>query len=160
MIKKPVALMLVLAMTLAIGMTAFAADDDGDTATDGIAGNTNGKWTAQDQPVVQTAKTAILYKELTVYNPEECDVNAPTITYTYAVTAGASDKEIYDAEANHATGASAHVFTKAGIVDGISVNDSGSATGEVTFTPADKLQASAAGVKATKKINIDFFIRR
>lgn len=156
MIKKLVALMLVLAMTLAIGMTAFAADNDGDTATDGIAGNTNGNWTAQDQPVVQTDKTAILYKELTVYNPADCDVNAPTITYTYTVTAGESGKEIYDAETNHKTGASAHVYTKEGIVAGISVNGSDSASGTVSFTPANTLQASDTGVKETKPINIDF----
>lgn len=158
MIKKMVALMLVLAMTLAMGMTALAADNDGDTATDGIAGNTNGKWTAQDQPVVQTDKTAILYKELTVYNPATCKVNEPTITYTYTVTAGASGKEIYDAETNHKTGASAHVYTKAGIVDGISVNGSGSATGTLEWAPdnTNQIDASADGEKITKEITINF----
>lgn len=152
--KKILSLVLAVMMIAVMGL-AFAADNDGDTKTDGIAGNTNGTWADKDTPVVQTASTAKLYKEITFYNPESVDVNAPTITYTYTVTAGESGKEIYDAEANHDTGASAHAYTKQGIVDGVKVNGT-AGSGTVSFTPADKYAASSAGTKQTKPINIDF----
>ena len=154
--KKISAIVLALVMVLVMVSTAFAADNDGDTRSDGIAGNTSGKWTAEDTPVVQTDKIAIIYKEIKAYNPVECTINAPTIGYSYTVTAGESGKEIYDNKANHNPAANAHAFTKAGIVNGISVNESGSATGTVSWSPSDPLSASSDGVKNTKTINIDF----
>ena len=157
MMKKIGAIVLALVMVLVMVSTAFAADNDGDTGSDGIAGNTSGKWTAEDTPVVQTDKIAIIYKEIKAYNPDDCTINAPTISYSYTVTAGDSGKEIYDNKANHDPAANAHAFTKAGIVNGISVNESGSATGTVSWSPSnDTLSASSEGVKNTKTINIDF----
>ena len=101
MMKKISALLLALVMVLAIGATAFASAT-GDTATDGIAGNdaSTGIWTGKDTPVAQ-GNTAIIYKEITAYNPETGEINAPTITYTYTITAGNANKDIYDDKQNH-----------------------------------------------------------
>lgn len=154
--KKIGALVLALVMVLAMGTVAFAADDDGNLSPDGIAGNTDGVWANQDTPVVQTASTVTIYKELTAYNPESVTVNAPTITYTYTVTAGEADKEIYDKETNHATGASAHAYTKAGILTGIKVNNASGTSGTIAWSPADPLSASSTGEKNTKELTIDF----
>jgi len=142
-------------MMIAVVGLAFAADDDGNVKGDGIAGNTDGVWATKDTPVVQTGKTVTLYKELTFYNPESVNVNAPTITYTYTVSAGPSGKDIYDNEGNHTTGTSAHTITKEGIVTGIKVNG-GNTSGTLTFTPAEDYAASATGVKQAKTISIDF----
>lgn len=154
--RKISALVLALAMVLSMSAVAFAADDDGKLSPDGIAGNTDGVWAAKDTPVVQTSAKVTLYKELKAYNPESVTINAPTITYTYTVTAGDANKEIFDNEANHANNASVHAYTKAGILTGIKVNDAASASGTIAWTPADTLNASITGEKNTKELTIDF----
>ncbi len=166
MIKKIGAAILALmfVFVLALDVSALAADNDGDLVTDGIAGNTDGVWENADTPVVQTDKTAILYKEIKAYNPDNSKVNAPTITYTYTVTPGSKDKDIYDDIENHESEVNAHVLTKQGITAGIKVNggdegDTTKATGTLSWSPSeedDQLSANNAGEKNTKQITIDF----
>ena len=152
-LKKIGSILMAAVMTMALSATAFAANNDGDIGGDGIAGN----WSSQDTPIVQSAGTVKLYKELTFYNPESVSVNAPSITYTYTVSSGSEGREIFDSESNHATGAAAHAITKAGILSGVNVNGSGEASGIVSFSPNDDpYAASVNGTKQTKPISIDF----
>ena len=152
-IKKIGALVLAVVMVMAMSATALAADAD--LSSDGIVGDfTNDAVTAQE-------KSVKLYKEITAYNPENSTINAPTITYTYTVTPGTANKEIYDVKTAHTLNTNVHAYTKAGITTGVTVNsgtagDSTSASGTVAWTPADQLTASSAGTKNTKPIVINF----
>ena len=152
--KKIGALVLVLVMMLAMSATAFADEDMINE------GGVIGEFTTADTPEVQD-KAVLLQKELTVYNPAEVTVNAPTITYTYALAAGTAGKEIYDSKSMHSPEANAHAFTKAGIVTGASVagsvDDGNTWTANtLVFTPAVQLDASAAGSKNAFPVKVDF----
>ena len=155
--KKISALVIAAVMMLSLGAIAFAADNDGSLVGDGIAGNTDGVWATQDTPVVQSAAKVSILKELKAYNPDDdTTISAPTISYPYTVTAGAAGKDIYDNEDNHATGASAHVLTKAGILIGLKINNVAGTTGTISWSPAETITASSAGYKNTKSLEIDF----
>lgn len=151
---------------IAVCATAWASGDAevGDTATDGIAGNTSGTWASPDTPVAQ-GNIVTIYKEITAYNPETCTINAPTITYSYSITAGDSGKDIYDAKANHNPNANAHAYTKAGVgtpVITTSLNGT-TFTGatdtdheKLKITPAITMNASSTGTANKYKIHITF----
>lgn len=164
--KKIAALLLAVVMVLAMGATAFASDaENGDTANDGIAGNTNGVWSSVDTPVVQ-GNSVILYKEITAYNPEDAQtINAPTITYTYTITGGDQDKEIYDAAGNHSTGTNAHAYTKTGVgtpavttsLDLSSYTTAGATNAnKLQITPAVQMTANSTGYANKYGIKITF----
>lgn len=153
--KKLGALLFALVLILSIGVPTYAVAD---LTGDGIVGDfTNDAVSAQN-------KSVKLYKEITAYNPTNSTVNAPTISYTYTVTPGSADKELFDVKTAHNPNANAHALTKAGITTGVTVNsgttgDATSATGTVAWDPstaADQLTASSAGTKNTKPITIDF----
>ncbi len=154
--KKLTKLTALLLAILMIGLTgaAYAASTDGDLANDGVVGD----FTTADTPNFEGA-TVIMYKEITAYNPETCEVNAPTVTYSYTIGAGAADKDIYDAKAAHDPEANAHVKTKAGVgsptISG-SVDGTTWTSGELALTPSVQLNASSAGKKNTFKLKVDF----
>ncbi len=153
--KKIGALILAVMLIMSLSATAFAAENM--TGESGVIGEfTNDAVAAKD-------KAVILQKELTAYNPASSDttINAPTITYTYVVTPGSPDKDIYDVKTAHNPNANAHVYTKAGPTTGVIVNsgtagNATSATGTVSWSPAETITANSTGKKNTKGIEIDF----
>ena len=148
MLKKISALLLALVMVLSLCAGAMAA------TTLGTAGE-QGAFTQKDTPVVQS-KTLNLEKELKVYNLDETKVYAPTITYSYTVTAGTAGKKVTDNADKHDPSGSVTAPTKAGIVTGVKVNGANAATGTLSFTTADELNAGTNGEKNVKDITIDF----
>ena len=150
MMKKIGALVLALVMVLAMGTAAFAAGDaeNGDVIGDGIAGNTNGVWAEEDTPVTQ-GTTLKFHKEITVYNPETCVVNAPAVTYTYSIAAGDANKEITDDKLNHEPNANVKVLTKAGV-------GSPTITGFTLNPESDTFNASEFGTANWFDITVNF----
>ena len=138
--KKIGAILLALAMVLAMTATAFAEGDaeNGDVIGDGIAGNTNGVWATEDTPVTQ-GTILTFYKEITVYNPETCEVNAP----------GDAEKTITDDKSNHVPNANVSVLTKAGV-------GSPAITGFELDPESDTLNASEFGTSNWFDITVDF----
>ena len=138
--KKPVALILVVIMLMAMTATAFA-----DTTLN--SNGEQGAFTSPDTPVAQN-KTLILEKELKVYNLDEGKVNAPTITYNYAITPSviASGTTVTDKADKHTAEKSVTVPVKAGI---------GTFNASVSWAN-DELSAGTDGVKNVKDISIDF----
>lgn len=153
--RKIGAVLLTFAMALAMNSTVFAADMDG-------AGGVIGAFT-NDAPTVQTGPVTI-YKEITALNPETCVVNAPTITYSYAIGAGEAGKSITDASSHHkqigGNDVNVTVTTKAGVgspvITGKTASNSTNGNGALVITPADQLDASEFGTANRFPIDIDF----
>ena len=143
--KKFFALFMVMAMIVAMGVSAFA-----DT-TLGAAGE-QGAFTTPDTPESQS-KTLILSKEITAYNADETTINAPTISYTYTIAPAtvAANTTITDAASKHTSGEAVTVPVKAGIANPVIAN-----SGVVAWTPADQMTAGTEGVANKKDISIDF----
>ena len=150
MMKKIGALMLALMMVLAMSSIAFATtvEKKGDVVGDGIAGNTNGVWEDADSPIPQ-GTTLTFHKEITVYNPETCEVNAPAVTYAYSIGSGEADKTITDDKGNHDPQANVSVLTKAGV-------GSPTITGFTLDPESDTLNASVNGTANWFDITVDF----
>lgn len=169
--KKLSAVALALVMVMALCVPAFAATltavDDGDMTgndtEDGILGEFTNKG---DVVYTYTNKDVILYKELNVYNQDETTVNAPTITYNYAVTLGTASTEASPVTVKDKFGV--QVGVKAGLT-GVKLSGAVSKTGEswtygtanadnttLAFTPAVQLTAAPGGSKNTFPIKIDF----
>ena len=147
-LKRFGSVVLILVLIMSLSVTAFAEGEA--TLTDGEIGG----FTTPDTPTVQS-KTLILKKELTAYNLDETTINAPTISYTYSIAAGAADVNITDAASDHATGVGAiTVPTKAGITNGITIT--GTSENTIAWTNAETLTASSAGTPNTKDLKIDF----
>lgn len=137
-LRKTCALIISMVMLLAIGGTVMAdADMDGQ---DGVIG----EFTNPDVATTQD-KTVKIYKEITAYNPETCEVNAPAITFTYTIThdttlAGA---DIWDASSHHDPAANVNAKTKEGVG---TPTITGTAAGVLALVPGtDKLDASVNG---------------
>ena len=148
------ALLLAILMITLVG-TAYAGSTDGDLAGDGIEGD----FTDPDTPS-EYSGVVIMYKEITAYNPETCTVNAPTVTYSYGIAAGETDKDIYDAKTAHDPEANVHTTTKAGVGEPtISGSVDGGTTwisGQLALTPSVQLDASSAGKENMFKLKVDF----
>lgn len=139
---------LVLAVVMIMAMSGVTLADSGATIG-GTETGVAGKWEAEDTPISQ-AKSVILKKEITAYNLDENTVNAPTITYSYAITAGTSDVNVTDETTDHAEGVGAvTVPTKAGV-------GNPTITSTVSWTTEDTLNTSTNGTANTKDITIDF----
>ena len=76
--KKALALALAVLMMASLSVAAFA---DGEAE---LTGGEVGGFTSPDKPKVQN-KTLILKKELTAYNADATQIQAPTISYTYTI---------------------------------------------------------------------------
>lgn len=148
-LRKTGALIISMVMLLAIGGTVMADADM--SGQDGVIG----EFTSPDVATTQD-KTVKIYKEITAYNPETCEVNAPAITFTYTIThdttlAGA---DIWDASSHHAPAANVNAKTKEGVG---TPTITGTAAGELALVPGtDKLDASVNGTANRFPLTIDF----
>ena len=148
-LRKTCALIISMVMLLAIGGTVMADEDmDGE-------GGVIGEFTTPDVATTQD-KTVKIYKEITAYNPETCEVNAPAITFTYTIThdttlAGA---DIWDASSHHDPAANVNAKTKEGVG---TPTITGTAAGVLALVPGtDKLDASVNGTANRFPLTIDF----
>ncbi|MCR5057113.1 MAG: hypothetical protein K6A81_00650 [Clostridiales bacterium] len=148
-LRKTCALIISMVMLLAIGGTVMADADM--SGQDGVIG----EFTTPDVATTQD-KTVKIYKEITAYNPETCEVNAPAITFTYTIThdttlAGA---DIWDASSHHDPAANVNAKTKEGVG---TPTITGTAAGVLALVPGtDKLDASVNGTANRFPLTIDF----
>ena len=150
-LKKLGTIALVLMLMMSLSVNAFAAD-----FTNGEVGGSS--TFATDNPQSQD-KTINLVKELTAYNVDETTINAPTVSYTYAITAGEGGVSITDAASDHANNTAVSVLTKAGVNPGaVVMTGQGQATGTATiaWAPTETLTASTGGTANTKTLTVDF----
>lgn len=146
--KKALALALAVLMMASLSVAAFA---EGEAE---LTGGEVGGFTSPDKPKVQN-KTLILKKELTAYNLDATQIQAPTISYTYAITAGDAGVNVTDAASDHAEGIGAiKVPTKAGITEGVTLT--GTAPNTIAWTNTEKLVAATDGAANYKDLKIDF----
>ena len=142
--QKALALALAVLMMASLSVAAFAEGEAG------LTGGEVGGYTSPDSPKVQN-KTLILKKELTAYNLDATQIQAPTISYTYAITAGDAGVNVTDATSDHADGIGAlKVPTKAGITEGVAI------TGTIEWTNAETLNADTDGEANYKDLKINF----
>ena len=147
--KRIGALLLTAAMTLAMNSTVFAAPAE---LTNGEVGGS--ATFATDNPTSQD-KTINIKKELTVYNVDETTINAPTISYTYAITAGTAGISVTDATTDHANSTAVTAQTKAGV--GISdITVTGTSANTIAWTAAETVTADDDGAANNKDLAIDF----
>ena len=148
-LRKTCALIISMVMLLAIGGTVMAdADMNGQ---DGVIG----EFTTPDVATTQD-KSVIIYKEITAYNPEDCTVNAPAITYEYTISHSSelADKDIWDNSSHHDPAATVHVKTKEGLG---TPTITGTGNGELELVPGtDTLLASENGTANRFPLTISF----
>ena len=145
--KKLSAVLLVLVMVLAMSANAFAAEGQNPdmTGENGVIG----EFTTPDVATPQGTSVKI-YKEITAYNPEECEVYAPAITFNYTIAAGDAGKDIYDANSHHHPASNVHAQTKAGV-------GSPTITDKIELVPGtNKLNASVNGTANRFPLTINF----
>lgn len=148
-IKKILAVLMAVMMLAALSVTALATD-----LTNGKAGAGGSSATLLNPESVD------IKKELKPVNPENSTINAPTITYTYAISAGDSGKSITDSD-------DVNVQTKAGVMTGLKVTGSAngsantpatystgtSVSNTISWTTAKSLTANTSDIQ---DLNIDF----
>ena len=148
--KKALALALAVLMMASLSVAVFA-EGEAELTGGEVGGFTP---TSPDTPTVQN-KTLILKKELTAYNANETTINAPTISYTYAITAGDAGVNVTDADSDHATGIGAlTVPTKAGITAGVAIT--GTDENTIAWANTETLNADTAGAANYKDLKINF----
>ncbi len=149
-IKKISAFVLAIMLVLSLCVTAFATGEA--ELTNGEVGGS--ATFATDKPTTQS-KSVKIAKELTVYNKDETTVNAPTISYTYEITAGAADINVTDATTDHESGTAVTVKTKAGVTPNL-VTLTGTSTNTIAWTPAETVTAADDGAANIKYLTVDF----
>ena len=135
-LKKILAVVLAMVLMAAMSVTMFAANGD----MTGEGGKI-GEFTDAANATAQ-GNTVTLYKELVAVNPAGSTVNAPAISYSYAIAPGTAGKVITDSQGVVAN-------TKAGLT-GATITET------VAWTNADALSTSATGVASRKAITVDF----
>lgn len=151
--KKLVAIFLTVAMVLAMNISwAAPADMSGEN---GVIG----EFTEADIATKQD-NAVLIYKEITAYNKDGKTVNAPEITYNYAITPGSEEKVVKDAGGDlHATETSAQVKTKAGL-PGATISGSVDGTnyvgGKLEFKNTVQLTTADNGHANTFPLKVDF----
>ena len=146
--KKALALALAVLMMASLSVAAFA---EGEAE---LTGGEVGGYAQADSPTVQN-KTLILKKELTAYNLDETQIQAPTISYTYTIAPVEPSFNVTDEASDHATGIGARtVPTKAGITAGVTLT--GTAVNTIAWTNTEKLNAATNGAANYKDLKIDF----
>lgn len=148
---KKIGAIILAVMMLAVVVVSLA---DGEvTLTSGEVGGSS--TFATDNPTSQS-KAVKIAKELTVYNKDETTINAPTITYSYKITADNSGVSITDATSDHANNTAVTVETKAGELTNLSVNGTAGDTGTISWTPTETVTAADTGAANLKYLTIDF----
>ena len=138
--KKFGAVLLTVAMTLTMNLTALAAPDG--TLENGLDGDfTNDAW------VVDANETVNIQKELYSDNADDSNVNAPTFNYDYAIAAATGGNTITDATSAHASGVSVTITTKPGVTNGLKVNNASGTTGSITWDPDSDLLTEGSNIK-------------
>ena len=143
LIRKAGAVVLAMAMILGCSMAAFADTSLGQ-------GGEQGAFTTPDSPM-SMSKTIILEKELVVYNADEEEINAPTMSYKYVVAPAAGGSEITDGADKHDPEGSITVLVKDGI-GSPAVADGGI----VAWEAEELVKAAKDGASNKKDIKIDF----
>ena len=143
LLRKISALVLAVMMIAVVGLAW--ASSVGDLATDGVVGD----FAEADKPVAQATSVKI-YKEITAYNQDSEDVNAPVITYTYTINPGSAGKQVKDAGGTslHTDGNAVAVQTKQGPIGATITN--------VALTNSTKLETTPSGKKNVFPITVDF----
>ncbi len=148
-LKRLGALALALCLVLALGATALADGEANMTSEAGVIG----EFTTTDTATTQ-ATSVIIYKEITAYNPETRDANAPATTHNYTIGAGSAGKDIWDVKTAHNPEANVHVVTKAGVG---TPTITGTAAGALALVPGtDKLNASENGTANRFPLTVSF----
>lgn len=128
-LRKVASIFIATAMVAAMGVSAFAEEMP-------QTGIKEGTTVGED-----VGNSITLYKGIMPYNPENVEINAPTISYSFSIAAGEADQEIIDA-------AGVKVKTKAGVTGGVTIDSSTCAwTNNDTMTP---------GTLSTKPFTITF----
>lgn len=135
-LKKILAVVLAMVLMAAMSVTMFAANGD----MTGEGGKI-GEFTDAANATAQ-GNTVTLYKELVAVNPDSSTVNAPAISYSYAIAAGTAGNVITDSQGVVAN-------TKAGLA-GATITET------VAWTNDETLTTSATGVASRKAITVDF----
>lgn len=133
-LRKVASIFIATAMVAAMGVSAFAADENENI-------NGNGTVIGNKDPADPVKKTLIIEKELTVYNPETTEVYAPNVTYTYTIAGIDASKQVKDS-------GGVQVTTKTG-PDGATI------TSSISWTSAEKVAADVNGARNTKDLKID-----
>lgn len=174
MLKKIMALALAVIMMMAMSATVFAeggetgnsgetqssgeTQNSGETAVSGTTltnGEVGGSGTfATDNPKTQS-KTIKIAKELKVYNVDETKIQAPTMSYSYAITAGEAGIRITDATTDHANSTAVTVNTQAGVTPTL-VKLMGTSANTIAWTPAEQVDADTNGAENLKYLAVDF----
>lgn len=148
-LRKTCALIISMVMLLAIGGTVMAVEDMTDES--GVIGE------FENPDVATTMDTSvIIYKEITAYNPEDCTVNAPAITFTYTITSDTTlaGKTITDASSRHNPASNVSNVTKQGVG---TPTITGTAAGELELVPGtDTLEASENGTANRFPLTVNF----
>ena len=144
--KKFGALLLALVLVLSLSAPAFADADM--TGEAGVIG----EFTTPDVAIAP-GNTVKIYKEITAYNPETCEVNAPEITFAYTIAAGDAGKTVKDNGSHHTTNTGVEVVTKAGVG---APTITGTEAGVIALTTTTKLNASEKGTANRFALTVDF----
>ena len=150
--KKFSAVALALVMVLALGATAFATEPLTANMTNesGKIGEFDRNASTPETPTVY-ANTVTIYKEIKMFNPAATTIYPPSMSYSYAIGAGAADKEIDD------TVNSVKVKTIAGVFTEVDSVQKPSITASVAWTPDEPVSATpTTGTADSKPISIDF----
>ena len=131
------------AIVLAVMMTAICTVA---WAADGLTDGKFGTFTDPDTPTLSTSKKVNIVKELYSDNADDQSVFAPTISYTYEITADTAGQTIKDATSAHSPAASVTTTTKPGVTTGLDY------TNTISWSPTTTLTEGAN----TQNIEIDF----
>ena len=145
--KKIGALIISAAMVVGLSTTLFAAGEA--ELTDGEVGG----YTSADSPTVQSKQVKIK-KEITAYNKDGLDVNAPTISFTYAIEPGSAGVSITDETTDHNPAVAVTKSTLAGITTGVTMT--GTSANTIAWTTDDTLKTSDTGEPNYQDLVIDF----
>ena len=135
--KKLVSLILAIMMIAAVG-AAFATSMD--LANDGVDGSKTN---------TTTNTSVTIYKELTAFNPSATTINAPTISYSYAIS---GDVTIADS----ATITDSDSIAVKPYAGSTATSVTPSITSSVGWTPAETLTASSTGAANKKPLTVSF----
>ena len=152
---KIIALVLVGVMMMTVVAAVADAPADGNmTEQSGVIG----EFPSPDEPESYSDKV-VIYKEITAYNPETCEVNAPTITFNYTIGKAtvASGTTVTDNASRHKKNGETDVNVKVAVKEGIAgAKISGTAEGVLAITPANKLKSSEYGTANRFALTVDF----